>query len=519
MKKMTLKMRLFGGLIGVATALLAVSCAQGFNEHETFERDVTNSQVESLTEADVAINMGSSSTGEVLTITWPVKTGAKGYEVYAAITTDPENPVELYSAVLDRTQFSVPLYDDTEYEFRILPLGDETLNNTDAAAPVVLTYFYGVEGISVPEGEEIGSFINNYLAANADELAASRLADPNFEIAFDLAVGGHYTISTSPNFGVQPARLRGMVVPGKEDERVTVDMTASINTAAGLRVTNINFDCSDFIDYEKPHGFIMPPVQQYAELLIPAFSEIGSATPNYRVYIIEKPIRIQNCNIKNLPVSLYSPGRNAYGTTEVSIDNCLIHLNVGISGDGGGFIDCYTLQTYITKPGEAESQSWFSCVGNITMTNSTIYSTGMPYTTRFIRNSNANFHQQLTSNKGSFKMTNCTLIFPYNYDQFANNPYNNANYTVSLHNNIFYDVSGLRRINGGNATLDVDVNSNAIISITKDADGSDTNYAVRSEIVMTGTPAVLDINDSAKGGMNLSFSCPGSTATGDPRWN
>ena len=43
MKKMTLK-KLFGGIFAMSMALFAVSCAQGFDDEETFSGGVTNSQ-------------------------------------------------------------------------------------------------------------------------------------------------------------------------------------------------------------------------------------------------------------------------------------------------------------------------------------------------------------------------------------------------------------------------------------------------------------------------------------------
>ena len=78
MKKMTLK-KFFGGICCAAMMVFAVSCAQGFDDEETFSGGVTNTQVESPTlSADSFSTVVNADGSESVKVQWPVVFGAGG---------------------------------------------------------------------------------------------------------------------------------------------------------------------------------------------------------------------------------------------------------------------------------------------------------------------------------------------------------------------------------------------------------------------------------------------------------
>ena len=296
MKKMTFKSRLFGGFVGVAAALFAVSCAQGFDDNETWRSDVTGAQLESpaLTEANFSTRVNADGS-ESVQVSWDVVPGAGGYECYAAIVDDPENPVELVNQTVDGTSFSFGKLDDTKYEVRVRTLGNEKLDNTGAASATVVPYSTLVPAQLIPAGQDIVAFVE------------ANILDQDKEQAFELEAGAAYEINAPLDFGKRLVTFRGDKV---NRPTVTFGYDGVIRTSAGLKVKFINFDCESM----NSKGVIECSENPDASLdaaNFPGYAGAGKA------YILQDPILIQECNFRQVQRCLFFTGRCAWGIEDL----------------------------------------------------------------------------------------------------------------------------------------------------------------------------------------------------------
>ncbi|MBQ8772926.1 MAG: DUF4957 domain-containing protein [Muribaculaceae bacterium] len=502
MKKMTLKMRLLSGLVIVSMALAAGSCAQGADCDEVFSAGVTNTQLESPAVEDVQFNVG---TGE-LSVSWPTMWGAGGYLVSATEITDPENPnVAMEETTIDGTSTSFAVEDDKRYLVSIKTLGNEKLNNTGAESATEIPYFVGVNGIEVPaDTPDLGAFINEQLAANAEAWEAERKADFNFEIAFDLAPGVEYQFATAVDFGLFPDRIRSLF-PDKP-AFITYGNEAKLTTQAGLRLQNLRIDASLL----SGNGLIelsSSPSDEIKDanlIYMGGTTMIGAKTykelgANKSAYIIEKPIEFKNVWVKDLPKStVYSNA--AYGVTDLRFTNSIIQT----ANIGKPFI-------YLQKGNQH--------MKNFTIEQTTIYDSGT-FKNFILALGNQNTTKVFGSvgSGGNWTVEESTFYLPNN-DKKGGDRVRDVASANNLINSIFVNI---RELAGGNGKLfskPAVCTNNTVYHFNDsyklpeyDADGGNIDPG------FTAQPA-LDLHNVENGGINLTPT--GNALTdrrGDPRW-
>ncbi len=329
MKKMTLKMWLLGGI--AALSMLATSCADGVDS-EPFSAGVTNTQLESPAAESLTVSFVGSGENEQIKVSWTVVMGAGGYLCYAADVTDEANPVVVFEPKeIDGTSFQFPVKEDHTYLYSVKTLGNEQYKNTDAAEATGVRYFHGIVGEPIPAGSDIGAFIADYLAANAETLDASRKEDFNWELAFDLDPAGEYSLATAVDFGLIPVRLRTLNPERPATITYTEGGSGMITTQAGIRFQNLRIDAT----HQTGNGFIELSASPSDEILDANLIYMGGTTSTkgtYKelgagknAYIIEKPIAFQNVWIKNLPKSLVNSNAT-YAITDLRIVNSIIQI-------------------------------------------------------------------------------------------------------------------------------------------------------------------------------------------------
>ena len=306
MKKMTLR-KLFGGLCCAAMVMFAASCAQGVDD-ETWTSGVSGVQLESPAADAIAFSLATDASGnEQVKVVWPVSMGAGGYDVHVVNVNDPENPeIVVDHQMVDGCSLLFPLGEDTNYEVSILTLGNEKYNNTGAASATTVPFSTMIGGQTIPAGTEIGQYITDWMTAHADEYAAAMASDPNFEWAFDLERGAAYTLSVPAKSGLIPIRLRG--TQGNRPV-VTVSETGCLSPAAGLKIKNVNFDCT---------------AATALGLILMDDSRTDLPVNSNKVMQCPYPIRIESCWVKELPKSLFNIGYGAWGVKEFRMSDCMV---------------------------------------------------------------------------------------------------------------------------------------------------------------------------------------------------
>ena len=495
---MTLKMRLLGGL--VAVSMLFAGCAQGVDD-ETFTAGVTGVELESPAADSFTYSIVTDATGtEQVKIQWPTVMGAGGYLCSVWNVNDPANPEVLVdNETVDGAAVYFPLAEDSNYKISVQTLGNEKLNNTGAA--VAAEYYMNtmIEGIAVPTTADLGEFITNYITEHADELAAERAANPNFEIAFDLEAGANYTMATIADFGTQATRVRG-----DRQNKPTVTIAEGSNayfmTAGGLKLKFLNIDANGM------------DAQEYAVIVMhtapPADTKIGP-----RGYVCEKPIRIESCWLKNVRRSILSFGnKEQWGVYEFRISDCLIHLNNTGSG-------AHKTLIYGYSGGKADlSGGWYGGIRDTYVVNSTIYNAvpdaSIKNSAYFIRFSNGDIAKVFGSNGGKFNLQNCTLSRVWPNKDFGNNIGNKNYFTCNFENNIFYDTRLVQKILGRGCV--VNVLNNIMWCPTKGVDNTDkTKYVTEQDPGFTSEQVFQELDFSKpNGGLNFTP----TVNSGDPRW-
>lgn len=519
MKKMTLKMKLFGGL--VAVALLATSCAQGFDDNETFVSDVHDTQMQSPTLAESNFSTRVNADGsESVQVSWPVVPGASGYACKVSVVDDPANPEVLIDQVIDGCSVIFDRREDTKYEVSVRTLGNADRNNTDAAEATVYPYSTLVPAQTIPAGANIAAFVREHL-----------ITDATTEQAFELEAGATYTVTEPIDFQAKPVTFRGdkvhrPVVVFKNDACIKVD--------AGLKIKFINFDCTDSdVDKMKyKYGTSKADSQYNFGVLVcgdadsyPDYKCQFFGTKTDQGYVLPDPVIVQECNFKNVPKAFLACGYNAWVVKDFRVNNCIIQLaTIDDDADRNNFI------SFSSNCGGYEGAfgaKWNGGVQNISIRNSTIYNTAnTTKKVRFVRFSNANvLNNVFGSHAGSFTLTDCTLYKAFQNCEFANNTPKNTAYVIKMTNNVFYEVSRLNKLNHGNCTVDgkmvntswaVKGNGNEGGELVSGSDIS--NGIVVEEDPGFAEPTVLDLTNSETGGQNFTAHGTISSTIGDPRW-
>lgn len=497
MKKMTFKTRLFGGGIVAVAALLAVSCAQGFDDNETFSGGVTNAQLESpVLDLTCFTTVSNADGSETVKLTWPVVFGAGGYAVEVADINDTAAPVMLVDTLIDGQSVSFPKTEDTNYSVRIRTLGNAKLNNKEAAAATDYLYSTWAPSQTVPAGSELSAYI------------ASRIVTPedlDLGQGFVLEAGAEYTLEADLDFG-----LNNMVLRGDKANRPTVRVIgdAKLVTQAGLKVKYINFDCTESTATALL-GFSTSPDESISTEAL-GFKADGA---NQNGYVIMQPVIFDECWVKNLPNSFIWGQKKPWSLKDFRITDCIVQLD---NAGSCTFLDLSNGSNGLIK--------------DMTIRNTTVYNLVKNDSAYFIRYSNASNAQPKkifgnSNNSSIHRIEDCTFAKTFSNKDFGNNIVNTNTVYQYVSNVIFYDVfriyqylqSNNKRYTTNNVIWGVDggtPNGNDTGG-RKDSDGNP--YATLEDPGFTEPFAELDFT-KPNGGVNFKASGALSSTIGDPRW-
>lgn len=120
-----------------------------------------------------------------------------------------------------------------------------------------------------------------------------------------------------------------------KDNRPTVKVGASggFMTQAGLKIKFINFDCSEMTGA----GFLTLSGEPSETISIKSLG-YDKDEANQDGYIINKPVIIQECNIKNLQNSLLYGNKKPWTLRDFRITDCIVQMN---NAGSNGVINLY----------------------------------------------------------------------------------------------------------------------------------------------------------------------------------
>ena len=148
------------GLIAIS-ALLVTSCAEGFDDDETFGGYVKNAQLESpvLDANSFGSQIGSDGLDYVL-VSWKIVYGASGYECEVQNVDDPSNPVEIRERYPLMALISGSRKRTTRTIRSVCTLGNAKYNNKDASAATDYAHIaHWCQAQVIPAGTEISAFV------------------------------------------------------------------------------------------------------------------------------------------------------------------------------------------------------------------------------------------------------------------------------------------------------------------------------------------------------------------------
>lgn len=502
---MTLK-KLFGGICCAAMAMFAVSCAQGV-EDEAWTSGVSGVQLESPAADAVVFSLATDASGnEQVKVQWPVSMGAGGYEITVFNVNDIDNPeIVVDHVTVDGCSYLFPLSEDTNYEVSILSLGNEKYNNKGAATATMVPFSTMIGGVTIPAGSEIGQFITEWMTSHVAEYKAAMAADPNFEWAFDLERGAAYTLDQAADFGPIPVRLRG--TQGNRPV-VTLGEKGTLRPSRGLKIKNVNFDCAGmYPDSKAGHRGLI------SMMIDPDESLAGAQS-----YYCDKPIRIESCWVRELPVSLFNIDNCAWGINEFRVADCIIQLNNRLDNAWKTIICAHSgTGRYLGT----DSAKWYGGIANTMILNSTIYniwpSDTLKDTGYFIRFSNQDISKFYGSYNGCFDIKNSTLVRCVPRKDFGNNIANKTQYVITFENTNFWDCYRLQKVKRGGTYV---WKNNTIWGVFNSVDSTDKQEIATEENMGFTDENIFKVLDLTQpnGGVNFTATGTISSTIGDPRW-
>lgn len=515
-KNLTIK-HLWGG-VALAAVVLAVSCADGFESDEKFVSDVTNTTLVSPDAASFTFSTYLDAAGQsMMRVNWPLVKGAGGYLCHVDNVNDPENPVEIVAdTIIDGLSVDFPTAEITSYKVSVRTMGNAELNNKDAAEASLWSFVPSGIAVPVPANEGLGQFIANYLAENAAEIAEKRQND-DFAIAFDFKAGQSYTIDETLDFGLNPVLIRSVESnaavgrSGETEERATFIVKAPIVTQSGLRLQNLNLDCTD----SNISTLIALSDNPDDSVGIDALGYKDIGADRSECWYIEKSIILENCWVKNLPNSLIYCQKKAWAVRDFRIMDCIIQVkNAGSSS--------------FLRLDDANPNN--TIIKDLTIRNSTIYNTEANSSAYFIRYANASNarpdRMYGTGATSEHRIENCTIVRMFSKKDFANNMLNNAVFTQYITNCVFVDVyrlyqylqSSNNRYTTGN-TMWYDICDDPQGNDTGGRQDTNKNPYTTEENPGFGPDAVKELDfDKPNGGVNFHATGAISAYSGDPRW-
>lgn len=472
--KMKFKRTVVGSIVCLSMILSISSCAgDGFDE-ETFSGGVKNTQLESPDASKVEFTKIPGTTN--VKVSWPVIMGAGGYLFSMYNVTDPANSITLVKdSVIDGCQVACPFDDDINYLVEVRTMGNEKLNNKEAATSSQAQWSTIVAATSVPEGVDL----TTYFAQNPPTNGSGT------EVAFELAAGANYTMSGDIDFGDNFVQLRS--ADQKNHAKVTITDGSIITCGGGLGLKFIDFDCKvsggKFIKFGS----------------VPDALKTVASQKDYGV--VTNPVIIKSCNIEAGNNQLISTNGKAYAIANLIIKDCVFALN--------------QTQDLI------DFNSGSSIVNDLEISNSTFYSTSQSgkYFMRYGGKKGTDFGWT----KGSMKyISNTFYNIAYSKDLFNGNSWKVNTNSVTLSKNIFMNTSQ------GQVNKKITMSSN---TVSKSCDNNfywypaKTVEAVEKEEITNsnygdanGLVEDPGFANAAEGNFRPSNANVLSRQSGDPRW-
>lgn len=493
-----MKTKLIGGMAFLTAVLLTASCARGVDE-ESFSAGVTNTQLESPTIDEASFSILTNPDGtESIKLAWPVVYGAGGYLCNVQCVENPEdesvtaeNPLTvIQDSIIDGCSVAFAKIEDAVYNISVKTLGNDKLNNTDATEATTYQYSALVPATTIPAGSDIAEYINANLT-NSDK-----------EQGFALEAGQTYTLNSKVDFGLNQITLRS-TEKGGTHPRIIVGAEGTLMTQAGLKIKFIDFDCTN----ATQTGLITLSDTPDASILNKNLGYTGGSLKD--CYIIEKPVIVQDCNVKNLKGSILYANKISWGLKDFRIVNCIMQL----ANDSKTFIDL------------SETSGNTSLIKSLSIEKNTFYNikdNSSKYFIRYANSSNAQPKKVFGDNQNSatFSLKNNTFSKMMSGKDFGNNMPNTNTLITILENNIFYDTYKINKAlpTQGERTY----KNNIIWGVTKSIDGNDLSRTDSNgnTIATEEDPGFgmilqeLDL-DQTNGGVNFT---PQGTKVGDPRW-
>ena len=476
--------RWFGtfALATMSTLILGSCATDGFDEDESFVRDVTNTQLLSPSADDITIT--ASTDGSKTVISWNIVEGAGGYNCHVLNVTDPDNPVVVKDTLMDNNTFAVTREEDTNYSFSIRTLGDEKLGNTTAEDSTVVSFStFSPSYTTIPAGTNL----TEYFAQNA-------IPDSSDIITYDLEGGAEYTLSDYIDFGAHKVMLRCQNKTNKA-KVVMASETAGIRTAAAMTLKNLYFDYSASSE----------PVITLSK------DAPASILSSKSFYIIkEGSLYVTNCEFEGVNNKFMYDNNVKYCVENFLMDNSVVH--------------------FTTNTSSIASQAYFyykaGFIKTLTIKNSSLYNTGSSSTKYFIQYAN-----NTRADAAGYESTETQGV----------NLLNNTFYNLGISGGQFCNYSGF----AGRSSTRIDVEANIFVKccvgdcIAKRIlggryissyktgiifslntywadDASETGYSdYDTGKILTTDPALVnpDAGDlTPQGAEQLSYK------TGDPRW-
>ena len=482
--------RWFGtfALATMSTLILGSCATDGFDEDESFVRDVTNTQLLSPSADDITIT--ASTDGSKTVISWNIVDGAGGYNCHVLNVTDPDNPVVVKDTLMDNNTFAVTREEDANYSFSIRTLGDEKLGNTTAEDSTVVSFStFSPSYTTIPAGTNL----TEYFAQNA-------IPDSSDIVTYDLEGGAKYTLSDFIDFGAHKVMLRCQNKANKA-KVIMASETAGIRTAAAMTLKNL------YLDYSASSE----PVISLSKDAPASILNLLGGTGGY--YIIKDgAIYVNNCEIEGVNNKFMYDNNVKYCLENFLMDNSVVH--------------------FTTNTTSIESQAYFyykaGFIKTLTIKNSSLYNTGSSSAKYVIQYNNSGRASRAgydaTEPQGINFLNNTFYNLGISGGQFCNYSafVGQSNTTFDVESNIFVNccVGGggiARRILGQKTASSYKAGATFGLN-TYWADGAaesgSESYDDSGKILTTDpalvNPAAGDL--TPQGAEQLSYK------TGDPRW-
>lgn len=471
--------------------LVMSSCAEGCDDDERFNAGVSNTQLESpVLDPNTFKTQINADGSESVEVSWPVVFGAGGYLANVQDVTNPANPTYLiHDSVIDGCHFSFPRYVDTKYEITVSTLGNEQLNNTGSQTPAIAEYSTFLPATVIPRGQEISQFIAANLQASEEE------------VAFELEAGQSYTLTGEVNFDLTPITLRG---DKYNRPFVAISGEGCLVTQAGLKIKNINFDCSA----AEQQSFIKLSSEPSESISTEAlgFKALGA---NQNCFVIMGQIAVESCNFRNLPASILWGNKKPYALNDFRITDCIVQMN---NASSATFINLWdsSISTGTLKTMVLKNSTFYNLVEN-----------NSAYFFRYANPSSADPQKIFgTGATSTHTMDHCTFDRTFSGKDFANNMPTVNRFEVVWKDNIFYDVFRIYQYIRSTSVPTTTENNVVWGNFSGIPNSNDLKYAENIDPNFVG-PTLQEFNlDEAKGGVN--FRPQESTCVankiGDPRW-